>query len=94
LVACPHCTVSVPRERQLKSVVHAALVLLVVAGLLFGAVGSVRWAKRGGATARLMASALVLTLGMGVVVQPPQQGVEQAEEEAEKEKSESGEPLV
>jgi uncharacterized membrane protein len=78
----------------MKGAVHVVLVLIVVAGLLCGAVGSVRWAKRGGTAARLMASALVLGLGLGVVVQPPQQGVEQAEEEVEKEKSESGEPLV
>lgn len=78
----------------MKGVLHAALVLVVVAGLLFGAVGSVRWAKRGGAAARLMAGALVLGLGMGVVVKPPQQGVELAEEDADKENGESGEPLA
>lgn len=78
----------------MKGVLHAALVLVIVAGLLFGAVGSVRWAKRGGAAARLMAGALVLGLGMGVVVKPPQQGVELAEEDADKENGESGEPLA
>jgi hypothetical protein len=69
-----------------------AIVLLIIA-LLIGAVGSVRWAKRGSTAASLMASALMLGLGMGIVVQPPQQGVEQAEEERDKTGGESGDPL-
>jgi hypothetical protein len=42
--------------------------------------------------ARLAASGLLLGLGMGIVVQPPQQGVEQAEEEQDKTGGESGDP--
>lgn len=78
----------------MKGAIHAVLVSAVVVGLLLGAAGSLRWAKRGGAGARLVASALMLGLGMGVVAEPPQQGVEQAEEKTEKEEGESGEPLV
>jgi hypothetical protein len=39
-----------------------------------------------------MASALILGLGMGIVVKPPQQGVEQAEEERDRTGGESGDP--
>lgn len=76
----------------MKDALRAATVVSLVVALLFGAIGSVRWAKRGGAASSLMASALMLGLGMGIVVSPPQQGVEQAEEEREKTGGESGDP--
>jgi hypothetical protein len=76
----------------MKNALRAATVVLVVVALLLGAFGSVRWAKRGGTAARLMASALILGLGMGIVVKPPLQGVEQAEEERDKTGGESGDP--
>ena len=78
----------------MNSLVRGVMVISIIVVLLCGAVGSVRWAKRGGTAARVMAGALVLGLGFGVVVTPPQQGVEQAEEGAEKAKSESDEPLA
>jgi hypothetical protein len=68
-------------------------VVLLVIALMAGAVGSVRWAKRGGRAANLMASAMMLGLGMGIVVQPPQRGVEQAQQEADKSGDEAGGPL-
>ena len=77
---------------QMKNALRAVTVALLVVMLLLGAVGSVRWAKRGGAAARLIASALILGLGMGIVVNPPQQGVEQAEEEQDRTGGDSGEP--
>jgi hypothetical protein len=76
----------------MKVILKTAAILTLIAAVLFGAVGSVRWAKRGGAAASLMASALVLALGMGLVVKPPQQGVEQAQEEVDREGGESGDP--
>jgi hypothetical protein len=78
----------------MKNAIRAAGVGLLVVALLVGAVGSVRWAKRGGAAANLMASALMLGLGMGIVVQPPQQGVEKAQREEEKSQDKSGDPLT
>jgi hypothetical protein len=76
----------------MKNALRAVTVALLVLALFLGAVGSVRWARRGGTAARLMASALTLGLGMGIVVKPPQQGVEQAEEERDKTGGESGDP--
>jgi hypothetical protein len=76
----------------MKNALRAIMVVLVAVALLVGAVGSVRWARRGGAAARLMASALILVLGAGLVVRPPRQGVEQAEEEQGKTGGESGDP--
>jgi hypothetical protein len=76
----------------MKEALRAVAVYVLAVALIFGAVGSVRWAKRGGAASRVMASALLLGLGMGIVVKPPQQGVEQAEEEREEAGGESGDP--
>jgi hypothetical protein len=78
----------------MKNIMRAGVVVMIALALLLGAVGGVRWAKRGGAAASLIANALMLTLSMGIVVQPPQQGVEQAQEEADKQNGESGEPLT
>ena len=76
----------------MRNALRAVTMVLIVVALLIGTVGSVRWARRGGTAARLMASALTLGLGMGVVVKPPQQGVEQAEENRDKTGGESGDP--
>lgn len=78
----------------MRHALRAIAVSLLIAITLVSAFGSVRWAKRGGTAASLMASALMLGLGMGIVVQPPQQGIEQAEEKCEKTGGESGEPLT
>jgi hypothetical protein len=78
---------------EMKALLKAATVMTVITVALWSAVAGVRWAKRGGTAASLMASALILGLGMGVVVKPPLQGVEQAQEEADKsDGSESGDP--
>jgi hypothetical protein len=76
----------------MRNALRAVIVALIVVALLFGIVGSVRWAKRGGTASKMMATALMLGLGMGVVVQPPQQGVEQAAENRDKTGGQSGEP--
>ena len=76
----------------MNNALRATVILLLALSLLVGAAGSVRWARRGGTAARLMASALILGLGMGIVVDPPQQGVEQAEEDRCTSGEESGDP--
>jgi hypothetical protein len=69
-------------------------VLAVAVALLLG-VGSVRWAKRQAVGAQLLASAMLLVLGLtGPVVHPPQQGIEEAREDKGKKGSESGDPPV
>jgi hypothetical protein len=76
----------------MRDALRAVVVGLLIMAVLFGTLSGVRWARRGGAAARLVASGLLLGLGMGIVVQPPQQGVEQAEEEQDKTDGESGDP--
>ncbi len=76
----------------MRSIVRGIALGVAVVVLVFGAVGSVRWAKRSGVGARVLANAMILGLGMGVVVDPPQQGVEQAEENVDKTGGESGDP--
>jgi len=76
----------------MKNALRGVVVGLVVVGLLWGALGAVRWARRGGTAVGFAASALMLALGMGLVVNPPQQGVEQAENEQDKTGGESGDP--
>ena len=77
----------------MKDALRVIVVGLLIMAVLFGTLGGIRWARRGTA-ARLAASALMLGLGMGIVIQPPQQGVEQAEEEQDKTGGESGDPPV
>jgi hypothetical protein len=76
----------------MKPVLRAAIVALLVAALVSGAVAGTHWARRGGAGASLAANALLLALGMGLVTTPPQRGVEQAQEERDKTGGESGDP--
>jgi hypothetical protein len=67
--------------------------ILAVTVILLAGVGSVRWAKRHTTGAQLVASALMLVLGMvGPAVKPPQQGIEEAREDKGKKGSESGDP--
>ena len=71
-----------------------AIVMVVVVALLAG-VGSIRWAKRNSTGAQVLASAMLLVLGMGApIVQPPQQGIEEAREDKGQKGSESGDPPV
>jgi hypothetical protein len=55
--------------------------------------GSIRWAKRHSTGAQLLASAMILVLGLTVpIINPPQQGIEEAREDKGKKGSESGDP--
>jgi ABC-type amino acid transport system permease subunit len=73
--------------------IRAIAIVLAVIVTLFVAVGSVRWAKRYSTGAQLLASAMILVLGIGgPIVNPPQQGIEEAREDKGKKGSESGDP--
>jgi hypothetical protein len=66
---------------------------LVITAALFAAVGSVRWAKRQSTGAQLLASAMLLVLGVSApVVHPPQQGIEEAREDKQQKGGQSGDP--
>ena len=69
-----------------------AIVLAVMVALLVS-VGSTRWAKRHSTGAQLLAGAMLLVLGLTApIVNPPQQGVEEAREDKGKKGSESADP--
>ena len=73
----------------LRPIVIVLACILVVSG----AVGAVRWAKRHSTGAQVLASAMLLVLGIGVpVINPPQQGIEEAREDKGKKGAESGDP--
>jgi ABC-type amino acid transport system permease subunit len=73
--------------------IRAIAIVLAVMVTLMVAIGSVRWAKRNSTGAQLLASAMILVLGIGVpIVNPPQQGIEEAREDKGKKGSESGDP--
>jgi ABC-type amino acid transport system permease subunit len=77
----------------MRAPIRAIAIVLVVTVALLAAVGSIRWAKRHSTGAQLLASAMILVLGIGVpIVNPPQQGVEEAREDKGKKGSESGAP--
>jgi hypothetical protein len=76
----------------MKHVLRAAIIVLLVVTLLCGAVGSIRWAKRGGTAAGFAANALLLTLGMGLVATHPQRRAEQVTEQRDKTGGETGDP--
>jgi hypothetical protein len=76
----------------MKSLWRAAIVSVLVVALFSGALGGIRWARRGGSAASFAASALLLTLGMGLISTPPQRGVQQVQEEGDKTGGESGDP--
>lgn len=57
-----------------------AVILIVCAG-----VGGVRWARQHSTGAQMMASAMLLVLGLTVpVVEPPQQRIEEARQDKDK----------
>jgi|HubBroStandDraft_1064217.scaffolds.fasta_scaffold757449_2 hypothetical protein len=74
--------------------IRAVAVVLAITLAFLGAVGSVRWAKRSSTGAQFLASAMILVLGIGgPIVNPPQQGIEEAREDKDKKGSEdSGDP--
>jgi hypothetical protein len=77
----------------MRAPIRAILVCLVITAVLFAAVGSVRWAKRQSTGAQLLASAMLLVLGVGApVVNPPQQGIEEAREDKQQKGGQSGDP--
>jgi hypothetical protein len=75
-----------------KHLLRALIVSLLLVALLGSAIGAVRWAKRVGTAAGLAANALLLSFGMGLIVTPPQRGVQQVQEEDDKTGGESGDP--
>jgi hypothetical protein len=79
----------------MRAPIRAILVCLVVTAVVFAAVGSVRWAKRQSTGAQLLASAMLLVLGAAApVVNPPQQGIEEAREDKQQKGGQSGDPPV
>jgi len=74
-----------------RGVVVCAAVMLAMAG----AVRSIQWAKRSSTGAQFVASALTLFLGWSApIVEPPQQTIQDARENKDKEDGESGDPPV
>ena len=77
----------------MNPVVRATAIVLACILVLSAAVGAVRWAKRNSTGAQVVASAMLLVLGIGVpVINPPQQGVEEAREDKGTKGAESGDP--
>ena len=78
---------------MMQAVVHAIATVLVIALVISAAVGSVRWVKRHSTGAQLLASAMLLILGISMpIIKRPQQGVEEAREDKGKKGAESGDP--
>lgn len=77
----------------MNPLIRAFVTVVAVAVVLFAAVGSIRWAKGHTRGSQFVASALILVLGITMpVVNPPQQGIEEAREDKGKKGSESGDP--
>jgi len=77
----------------MNSTIRPIATILAVAFIILAGVGSVRWARRHTTGTQLVASALMLLLGMfGPAVKPPQQGIEEAREDKGKKGSASGDP--
>ena len=77
----------------MRAAVRAIVIVLVAVAAVCSAVGSVRWAKRQSTGAQLLASAMLLVLGIGApVVNPPQQGIEEAREDKDQKGAQSGDP--
>ncbi|HTB66335.1 MAG TPA: hypothetical protein VK727_08905 [Steroidobacteraceae bacterium] len=71
---------------------RGAIVAIAALALLAGALGAIRWARRGGAAANFAASALLLTFGMGLVANHPQRIPDQVKEERDKTGGDTGDP--
>jgi len=77
----------------MRALIRAVVIVLVISVSLWTAVGSISWAKRRSTGAQFLASAMLLVLGMSApIVNPPQQGIEEAREDKGKKGSESGDP--
>jgi hypothetical protein len=76
-----------------RASLRAIAILLAIIITVLGAVGGIRSAKRHSTGAQLLASAMIMVLGVGVpIVNPPQQGIEEAREDKGKKGAESGDP--
>ena len=85
--------VSHPAGAPVRALLRAIAIVLAVIVTVLGAVGSVRWAKRHPTGGQLLASAMIMVMGIGVpIINPPQQGIEEAREDKGKKGSESGVP--
>jgi hypothetical protein len=73
---------------------RGAVVAIVILTSLAGAVGAVRWARRGGTAANMAASVLLLTIGLGLVATHPQRIPEQVQEERDKTGGDTGDPPI
>jgi multisubunit Na+/H+ antiporter MnhG subunit len=77
----------------MRDALRSIVIVLACILVLSAAVGAVRWAKRHSTGAQILAGAMILVLGIGVpVINPPQQGIEEAREDKGKKGSESGDP--
>ena len=77
----------------MRSLIRAVVIVLMITVALWGAVGSIRWAKRSSTGAQLVANAMMLVMSIGMpIVNPPQQGIEEAREDKGKKGAESGDP--
>jgi hypothetical protein len=79
----------------MQAVVRAIVIVVGVLIVVWGAVNSIRWAKRSPRGAQFLASGMMLVLGLTApIVNPPQQGIEEAREDKDKKGGESGDPPV
>jgi hypothetical protein len=77
----------------MRDALRSNVIVLACILVLSAAVGAVRWAKRHSTGAQILASAMLLVLGIGApVINPPQQGIEEAREDKGKKGAESGDP--
>ena len=77
----------------MRDIFRSIAIVLGFTLFLSAAVGGIRWAKRHPTGAQLLASAMIVVLGIGgPVFKPPQQGIEEAREDKGKKGAESGAP--
>jgi hypothetical protein len=77
----------------MRDTIRGVVIFVVILSTLWAGAACMRWAKRGSSGTQLMASAMLLVLGMGApVVHPPQQGIEEAREDKSRKGSQSGDP--
>ena len=77
----------------MRDVLRSIGIVLAFIVVLSAAMGGIRWAKRHSTGAQILAGAMLLVLGIGVpVINPPQQGIEEAREDKGTKGAESGAP--
>jgi ABC-type amino acid transport system permease subunit len=73
--------------------VRSIAIVLACILVMSAAVGAVRWAKRHSTGAQILAGAMILVLGIGIpVINPPQQGIDEAREDKVTKGAEPGDP--